>query len=316
LKNNRDRKAALAKILVYIFIFAGCLFTQERGDLSVLKGSYLGQKPPGVIPKVFAPGIVSTEANEGCSGFLNDATLYVFKRTYSDTNRRDIFMTEMKNGGWTQPIPAPFDSRFSDGDFTVAPDGKTLYFTSRRSLRGEDKESDSSNIWITEIRGGDWSEPYALEYPVNTEHHDSYPSVTQEGTIYFFSRRPGGLGKSDIYRSRLINGKYKEAENLGPVINTTEDEWDPFIAADESFLIFCSTKPGGYGRDDLYVTFRRQDDSWTEPVNFGDDFNSSGLDNRPYITPDGKYFFFVCAVNGNRDIYWVDAKIIMELKQK
>ena len=297
-------------LLSIIFVFIS--YTQQH-DFPVLKGPYLGQKPPGMIPEIFAPGVISTDVNEGCSGFLRNGTLFVFRQSRSDTDKREIFITEMKNGAWTRPVAAPFDSI---GDFTVAPDGKTLYFTSRRSLYGKDGESESSNIWITEIKDGSWSEPRPLEYPVNTEHSDSYPSVTQDGTIYFFSRRPGGLGESDIYRSRLINGKYIEAENLGPVINTEEHEWDPFIAADESFLVFCSTKAGGYGRDDLYIAFRREDGSWTKPVNMGENFNSSGLDNRPYITPDGKYFFYVNAKRGNRDIYWVDAKIIENLKPK
>ncbi len=155
-----------------------------------------------------------------------------------------------------------------------------------------------------------------MEYPVNTEDHDSYPSLTRDGTIYFFSRRPGGLGESDIYRSRLVNGKYLKAENLGTVINTEEHEWDPFIAPDESFLVFCSTKAGGYGRDDLYISFREGDGSWTKPVNMGENFNSPGLDNRPSITPDGKFLFYVTAKSGNRDIYWVDARIIEDLKPR
>lgn len=293
-----------------LLIIILCLSYGQQNDFPILKGPYLGQKPPGLTPDIFAPGIISTDANEGCSGFLREGALFVFSQTKSESDTKEIFITEMKNGAWTQPEQAPFDSRHSDGDFTVAPDGRTVYFTSRRSLYEKDEKSDSSNIWVTEIIEGNWLAPRPLEYPVNTEYSDSYPSVTQDGTIYFFSRRPGGLGGSDIYMSRFIDGKYTEVENLGAVINTREDEWDPFIAPDESFLIFCSTKDGGFGRDDLYVSFRIQDGSWAEPVNMGEHFNSSGLDNRPYITPDGKYFFFVSATSGSRDIYWVDAKVI------
>lgn len=295
-------------------LLMGCVLFALQNDFSVLRGTYLGQKPPGILPNVFAAGIISTDADEGSSGFLKNGSIFIFRRTHADKKISEIYMTEMEKGVWRQLEPAPFDSRFSDGDFTVAPDGRKLYFTSRRSLCGKDEESDSSNIWVTEITEGGWSLPRALPYPVNTEYSDSYPSVTRDGTIYFFSRRPAGLGKADIYRSRFVDGKYAKAENLGPIINTPEEEWDPFIAEDESFLVFCSTKPGGYGRDDLYVAFHRGDDSWTKPVNLGAHFNSSGLDNRPYITPDGKYFFFVSAVKGNRDIFWVDAKIIETFK--
>lgn len=301
------KKRLYSSGLLFLAMFASF---GMQSDFSVAKGSYLGQKPPGIMPEVFGSGIISTDDDEGSSGFLKDGSLFVFRRSLSDGDKNDIFTTEMKNGSWTRPAPAPFGSRFSDGDYTVAPDDRTLYFTSRRSLQGKDEESKSSNIWVTEISEKGWSTPRALPYPVNTEYSESYPSVTRDGTIYFFSRRPGGIGGSDIYVSRFVEGKYTEAMNLGPVINTGEDEWDPFIAADESFLIFCSKKPGGYGRDDLYVAFRKNDGTWAEPVNMGEHFNSSGLDNRPYITPDWKYFFYVSAIRGNRDIFWSDAKII------
>lgn len=87
------------------------------------------------------------------------------------------------------------------------------------------------------------------------------------------------------------------------------------MAADESYLIFCSTKPGGYGRDDFYISFRNEKGSWSKPVNMGEKINSPGSDNRPYITPDGKFFFFTSMKRGNRDIYWVDAEIIAEFRK-
>jgi hypothetical protein len=286
----------------------------QQIDFPILKGPYLGQKPPGLVPEVFAPGIISTNSTEGCSVFFRNGTVFIFKQSSSRENLKDIFITEITNGIWAQPEPAPFDTKYSDGDFTIAADEKTLYISSRRPLKEGGKALTESNIWVTKLIEDEWSEPRLLESTVNTEHHESYPAVTKDGTLYFFSRRPGGLGKSDLYRSRLINGKYAEAENLGPGINTGEHEWDPFIAADESFLIFCSTKSSGFGEDDLYATFRRRDGSWTEPVNMGEDFNSSASENRPFITPDGKYFFFTSTKSGNRDIYWVDAKIIEEMK--
>jgi hypothetical protein len=131
---------------------------------------------------------------------------------------------------------------------------------------------------------------------------------------------------TEIYRSRLVDGKYIEPENLGAPINTEFDEWDPYIAPDESYLVYCSMKPGGYGKDDLYISFKKEDDSWTHPINMGAEINSSGWENRPYVTLDGKFFFFTSTkpppkgvdakAAGGRDIYWVDARIITKFKQK
>ena len=93
-------------------------------------------------------------------------------------------------------------------------------------------------------------------------------------------------------------------------LNTEHHEWDPFIAPDESYLIFCSTRPGGLGRDDLYVSFRGEDDGWSEAVHMGDEINSPRSENRPYVTLDGKYFFYTSIKRGKRDVYWVSAKYL------
>jgi hypothetical protein len=71
---------------------------------------------------------------------------------------------------------------------------------------------------------------------------------------------------------------------------------------------------GGLGEDDLYVTFRTENGSWSDPVHMGGDINSEASENRPYVSPDGKYFFYTSSVRGNRDIYWVDARILQKLK--
>jgi hypothetical protein len=312
-------KTEAERLLRAIYLaFGFCLLIScadnSASDFPNLSSPYLGQKPPGMTPEVFAPGIISTDANEASSAFLYDASVFVYRRDSDDPVKNGIFFMKLENEKWTEPISAPFDSKYSDGDFTAAPDGKTLYFTSSRPLDSNDEEGVRSNIWVTQFLDEEWSDPRPLEYPVNTRYSDSFPSVTETGTVYFFSRRPGGFGKADVYRSRLVDSKYAEVENLGPVINTAGEEWDPFIAHDESFLIFCSTKPGGYGRDDLYISFHKKDGMWTEPVNLGEYFNSFTMDNRPYITPDRKYFFFISGKSGNRDVYWVDAEFIEELK--
>ena len=297
------------------FILISPLSAQEtEKKFETLKGPYLGQDPPGLVPQIFAPGIISTDGSEGCAVFFRKGTVLIFKQSFSAENQRNIFITELENGIWKRPKPAPFDSRYSDGDFTIGTDEKTLYISSRRPVVEGGNPLNESNIWITERIEGKWSEPRLLDSAVNTEYHESYPSVAGDGTLYFFGRRPGGFGKSDIYRSRLKDGAYSETENVGPVINTSEHEWDPYIAPDESFLVFCSTKPGGYGGDDLYVAFHREDGTWTDPVNMGADFNSSASENRPFITPDGQFLFFTSTKSGNRDVYWADAKIINELR--
>ena len=132
--------------------------------------------------------------------------------------------------------------------------------------------------------------------------------------MYFFSRRPGGYGTSDLYLSEFVEGEYEPPINLGPKLNTEHHEWDTYTAPDESYMIYCSTKPGGLGEDDLYVTFRESEGAWRDPVHLGNEINTKGSENRPYVSPDGRYLFYTSTVRGNRDIYWVDAGIIKDFR--
>jgi Tol biopolymer transport system component len=291
--------------VVAVFVTSGI----GAEDETVLKGPYLGQKPPGLSPQIFAPGIISGELSEGCSAFLEDGIIFIFRRSLS-REKDEIYEMFLKNGIWTKPQPVSFKSPHYDGDFTVAPDGKTIYFSSRRSTVGGEEASDNSNIWKTEKCPRGWSTPVLLKAPVSSDKHDSYPTVDRDGTLYFFCRDRGGFGKSDIFLAREQNGGYAPLENLGENINSPEHEWDPYIAPDGSYLIFCSTKPGGMGSDDFYISFKNKDGSWTRAVHMGEGINSADSENRPYVTLDGKYFFFTSTRSGRRDIYWVDAKIL------
>ena len=108
----------------------------------------------------------------------------------------------------------------------------------------------------------------------------------------------------------MVNGQYEHVELLDMPISTYYYEVDPFIAPDESYLIICSNKSGGFGSFDIYISFPNAEGFWTEPINMGDKINSKFTEYIPSVTPDNKYFFFTSNKSGNREIYWVDAKII------
>ena len=105
-----------------------------------------------------------------------------------------------------------------------------------------------------------------------------------------------------------------DVQNIGQPVNSEVSDADPAIAPDESYLLFCSHRDGGFGESDLYITFRKQEGSWTTPQNMGPGINTPASEEKPYVTPDGKYLFFSNDAPGNLEIYWVDAKIIEELK--
>jgi len=277
-----------------------------------LTGDYLGQPKPGILPELFAPDIITTDTSEGCSGWGKNMEYFIFQRWID--GKSVLYIMHQSDAKWTKPERIVFADQYQIGDFTIAPDGKTLIYVSRIAIDEIGTEGEGGNIWITKKTGNDWTNPYYLKDPVNTKYHDSYPSLAANKNLYFFSRRPGGHGKSDLYFAEYMDGGYKSTINLGQDLNTFEHEWDTYIAPDESYMIYCSMKPDGFGEDDLYVTFRLSEGSWGLPIHLGTKINSEKSENRPYVSPDEKYLFYTSNKRGNRDIYWVSMKVIEELK--
>ncbi len=289
-----------------------------------LSGPYLGQELSGRGPELFLPGLITTNDYDRCIAFLENGTLCVFL-----SEKQGVLYTREINGQWTEAIKAPWQEGLELADFTGGPDGRTVFFQSRRLTEPEDTEEDT-NIWAVKWMGSDWENPYPLPPSINTkEYPEPYPTVTSDGTVYFFSDKPGSQ-QADIYRCRCINGIYQEAERLPWPINTDFDEHDPFIAPDESWLMFGSRRPGVLSRDDTYICFRRQDGSWTHPLNLGSPLNSFSSENCISVTPDGKYFFFCSGRRtgifkgkeiktpyndryGDNDFYWSNTAFIREL---
>ena len=297
----------------------------SANGLQALSGPYMSQTPSGKGPELFLPGLITTEDYERCIAFLENGRMCV----YLSMNKGVLYTREV-DGRWTTPQKALWQDGLELADFSGGPDGKTIYFQSRRFTGPTDTENES-NIWAVEWTGPEWGDPHPLPHPPNSEaFHEPYPTATSDGTVFFFcSNRPDSR-KSDIYRCRFKDGIYQDAERLPWPINTEFDEHDPFVAPDESWLMFGSRRPGVLGRDDTYICFRRKDGSWTHPLNLGSPLNSWSSENCISVTPDGKYFFFSSGRTtdiqkgeelhnpyndryGDNDFYWSDTAFIQEL---
>ncbi len=319
-------KALLVGIVLSIFFGFGSCGRQDH--FFVLKGPYLGQTLPGIEPEIFAPGLISTHYSQSYVAFLNEALVCVYS---AGTERgHETYYTYEKNGRWTAPQRAPFEELQGHPNYTTGPLGRKVYFHSGRPTHPDDNRQDD-NIWAIEWTGSSWAEPEVLPAPANSDYGEAYPSATADGTVYFFTwRRPGTRG-DDVWVSRCIDGLYQEAERLPWPINTDFIEYDPYIAPDESFLVFGSNRPGGYGNSDNYICFHNEDGSWTPPINLGRPLNSSSYDLCANGTPDGKYFFFISGrktdvdkghigkksgeePGEDSDLYWVDFSFIDDLK--
>ena len=283
-----------------------------KEDWPNLKGQYIGQKPPGIIPEIFAQGFISTEKRELNSVFTPDGKEFFYAISTPGKGYK-IYHTRELDDGWARPVPVPFSSEKSDVDMCITHDGSRMYFGSTRPYKGIPQKD--FKIWFVERVGKDWSRAKYLNSPINDGKRALYPTVSINGTMFFQAIRDDTYGSRDIYYSILKDGKYSEPVHLGKEINSEYGEGDVLIAPDESYLIVNSNgRPDNLGRGDLYISFKKKNGSWTDLKNMGKKINSEYTEYCPMLSPDGKYFFFTSTRTGNGDIYWVDAKIIEKLK--
>jgi hypothetical protein len=331
------KKAGIYLALLYMFVFLSC---QGKTEVPILKGEYLGQEPPGMEGKLFAPGIMSTGMPELNGVFFPGGKEVIFSVGVGEMKWAMLMIKEM-DGIWTKPEVAPFSGEFGGVDPFVSYDGNRVYFCSNRPRHQGEGAREDYDIWYVDRIETGWSEPKNMDAPVNTDAHEFYPSFTQDGTMYVQSRREGGIGQSDIYRLELENGKYITAECLPEPVNSPGFEGDAFIAPDESYIIVSTYRAKkNIGRSaDLYISFRGEDGSWSEIINMGERVNGTGGENCQILSPCGKYLFYTSRrykdsktkpllsydeiltswsepQNGLGDIYWVDAGIIEELRQE
>lgn len=279
------------------------------------KFDYLGQKPPGNIPEIFAPGTVSTKNRDHSDLLFYPTGKEIYWSVALSQKSAAIMVARYKNGEWLPPQIARFSlPQYFDCIPCLSPDGKTLYFSSRRPIKMETR-SNQLNIWKVNRDGETWSVPVVLSDGVNHPGHDSNPVLARNGNLYFGSDRAGGQGSWDIYCSEYMNGRFGPPKNLGQGINSKYIEIVSFIDPAEKFIIFTAySRPKGSGNGDIYVGFKNETGKWEKVIKLGDPINTKFEEAFGIFSPDKKFFFFSSSRKGNMDVYWVDAKVIKEFK--
>ena len=302
---------------IFLIIYVLTFFTKISTGQAVINDSllYLNQEPPGLVPKVFAPDIISTNTGYefGISVSTNADKIYYAVRLDEEWNA-EIRYTELKNRIWTKPAKLFPNDTFSCNDPFLSDDENRLYFMSNKAENSNNDSTDSDLWYIRKTEKG-WSEPINLGMPVNSDKNEFYISFSDKGTIYFASNvhtTDSNMWDYDIYYAEPENEKFKTPVRLNNSINTKYFEVDAFVSPDETYMIFCSTRPGGLGKGDLYISFKNDDNTWTKAINPGETINSKDHEFCPFVTKDGKYLFYT----SKGDIYWVDSQIIDNIKEK
>ncbi|MEJ2055051.1 MAG: hypothetical protein P8X42_14115 [Calditrichaceae bacterium] len=325
-------------IIIFLSLFI-CSCTNESFT-SKRTGAYLGETPPDSIAKLFAPGFITTGLYTRDIAISPDGNEIYFCVNIGSSTFMTMLFTQRINNIWTEPQIPNFARDLTY--FTVEPhfsaDGQQLFFASNRENDRDEKQN--SDIWFIQRTDSGWAKPVNAGPLVNTNAPEFFPSVTNDGTLYF-TRDDLNTGVSYIYRSKLINGAYAGPELLPEEVNAGRSRFNACIDPAESFIIIpIYGMPDSFGATDYYISFRSADDKWSQPVNLGRSVNSkSRYEYSASLSPDGKYLFFMTSRvdtalvthhdivtmddlkelalkpgNGNPDIFWIDASFIDKLK--
>ena len=289
-------------ILISCLLVTTMSTSAQQTDFPKLSGPYLGQKPPGMTPEHFGVGVIDNDERVFAITFSPDGKECFYTKSLT-TNT--IMTAKEINGRWSKPVIAEFSGKVFDFEPHITPDVTKMIFGSLRPLPGSNKQ-DEVHQWVIEKKDDGWSEPKPLGSPFS-DGFCMYVSVANNGNIYF-------TGIDGIYLSVFLDGKHSTPKKLDQVINDLQYAAHPFIAPDESYLIFDAQPEDG--NSELFVSFRNEDESWSKPQKFGSNFNTNQNELAAFVTRDGKYLFFSRMSRGKGDIYWVSAKIIEELRPK
>jgi len=294
-------------ISLLLIVTAMTITAQKKTDFPKLAGPYLGQKPPVSEPLLFAPGIISNGVNHSSVAISPDGKELIWSGV-----ERKLWVTKLENGSWTNPGMLQFckNDLFKYDNPFISTDGNKLFFTSfRPGAVSQNKET----IWYAERFQSGWSDPNPISTEVNEMPLHWSISVSDSGTLYFqfqdvSGKSPGGIG--DIYYSKLVNSVYTKPVSIGPAINTPATETCPYIAPDESYIVFTRFDETNVKNTGIFISYKDISGNWLPPVMAeGGTKKKGGLS--PRISPDGKYLFYV-----NGGMWWMPAKFIEELRPK
>lgn len=242
-------------------------------------------------PAIWAPAPVSSPMFESHAAFDPLTGDFYFVRSSPQFRGWRIMVSRCAPGGWQAPADAPFAGDGVEADPAFADGGRTLWFISTRTSDGV--RGRGLDIW-TVTRGADgvWATPVRLPEPVNSAGNEWFPRLAGDGWLYFGSDRPGGLGRTDIWRARRGADGAWAVENGGPALNGPGDEYEPLISPDGARMLLMT----GAG----YFESRLTSAGWSPRIRLGPEINADSGEIGAVFSPSGRSFLFSRDLHGER----------------
>ncbi|GEM_PF-1084739 len=312
LKNKNDERLSLKHLVIEgnhetafpMTAVRSMQWLSQMNNFPVQGGPYFGQKPPGLTPELFAPGIVSINGrNEAGISFSPD-----LDEVYFTANKKEeetaIYFSKFKGNKWTPVKRANFTNGGKNEELYpfVSLNDKRIYFTAFDSIFSDEK------IWYVNRLADSWSDAIQLDSPINNDLV-FYINQAKNGDLFYTS-----ISKGKMYYAPNKNGEFPEVQEV-----ELEFGHHGFISPSQEYLlIYTRNKENEKRKDhDIYVCFKEKDGTWTKPINLGNEVNSNFNEGCPSITPDGKYLFFGRdQEDGTGNIYWVSTEVIENLRPK
>jgi outer membrane protein OmpA-like peptidoglycan-associated protein/tetratricopeptide (TPR) repeat protein len=270
-------------------------------------------------PVPYSPVNLGDSINSRFDEYINTITpdeewLYFTRKNPRDAQTLDptqefeeeFYLSHRVDSSWLGALNLgpPINTHGNEGAINISPDGKYLFFA---ACHRDDGFGSCDLYWARRL-GTKWSEPENMGETVNSPQWDSQPSFSSDGkTLYFASKRQGGKGSSDIWRSQLEpDGHWSMPVNLGDSVNTWAEEMAPFIHPDDQTLYFSSKGHPGLGGYDLFYSRKNHMGNWKRPVNLGYPINTHADEITLVVNAKGTLAYISSDIPGGRgrqDVY-------------
>ena len=244
-------------------------------------------------PEILSPAVISTGHYERDFALSPDGKECMFTLVSPKNKFSALVQINKSNGQWGNPKIASFSGSFSDLEPFYAPDGRRLYFASKRPTENAPDKKDFDIWYVTKDSSQNWSGPVNVDEPVNSSGHEYYPAVTEDGNLYFTAQYPDTKGAEDIYMSRWSNGVFSTPVSLDSTVNSKHYEFNAYVSPDEKLIVFTSYgRQDDLGGGDLYFSRKNEHGQWSEAKHMGAEINSAFLDFCPFYNANTNMLYF------------------------